>query len=59
MHSSSGPWYTSEATSSGSVISTLYSETSQPVSDAGTSEDTNIFIFEHFFGFFNFIFIQV
>lgn len=37
VHSSSGPWYTSEATSSGSVISTLYSETSQPLSEAGMS----------------------
>ena len=37
VHWSSGPWYTSEATSSGSVISTLYSDTSQPLSEAGTS----------------------
>lgn len=42
MHSSSGPWYTSEATASGSVISTLYSETSQPLSDAGTSGDVKM-----------------
>lgn len=37
VHSRSGPWYTSETTSSGSVISTLYSETGQPLSDRGTS----------------------
>lgn len=37
MHSRSGPWYTSETTSSGSVISTLYSEMGQSLSDGGTS----------------------
>lgn len=37
VHSRSGPWYTSDTTSSGSVISTLYSETGQPLSDGGTS----------------------
>lgn len=38
VHSRSGPWYTSETTSSGSVISTLYSEMGQPLSDVGTSK---------------------
>lgn len=38
VHSSSGPWYTSETTSSGAVISTLYPETGQPLSDGGTSK---------------------
>lgn len=51
VHSSSGPWYTSEATSSGSVISTLYSETSQPLSEAGTSGKGECFSYQNTFVF--------
>lgn len=51
VHSSSDPWYTSEATASGSVISTLYSDTSQPLSDVGTSGNTEFLHFSTFMCF--------